>query len=622
MGIQGFFGYFFNENKKLKDDKKFIYKKSIDEKVSRLYVDFINIVHDILGENKELDNGEDSSDILIIKKVIERLKIIFDHYPNSKKLIFFECIPTVAKIREQYSRRIFKKIQNDIELDLKEKLKCPIESRFDQNKFSIDSQFILKIIENIKIYFREIIDEIEIFDYKIGSNEIGEAEHRIINHIFTNKFINNDKFVIYSPDADVFLLSTILTNKLSTTNKNITINTMRRSDDIMNREFYFIDTEKYINFIVNKVDSVKNKKDLINDTTYIFNLLGDDFIPIFDKFKNLHSSEIFPIIFKLLKDMNFEIILMENSTGNYHINKTNLLIFFENLNNYLTNNVGDVNNKNNRNFTYKYILEFDEKIKLNKLVYNILSDAFSKGYYFYEKSSKSNSNNFFINNLNFEKNFNNTNSKFLVYNTIKKLEKEYYEITINNSYKSVSMLEIDNKNNRYNLNKKQNITYDEDKLINYFQGYQFVLDLYYNTPGLVLNNFWYYQYNDSPSLDHVIKWLKANQIPNYINENSKIKYFTANEYKKFLLKLVENNYQKLLKKINQNKIMYDNLILIKEFPSNMIFDCFEKKYINKCEIRNQEFINPIDYIRKRNFKYYKKYSKYKKKYLKLKLNKL
>lgn len=612
MGIQGFFGYFLSESNLLKPNKKFIIEESIDRGVKRLYVDFVNIVHDVLAENKDIDNGKDSSDKLIIEKVIERLATIFSYYPNSKKLIFFECIPTVAKMREQYSRRIFRKIQNDIEIDLKQKLKCEIESRFDQLKFAIDSDFIKNIILAIKDSFdgtdNSSNSNIEIFGY--SNNEVGEAEHRIIHHIANTEFENNDVFVMYSPDADVFLLSTILTNLLSTDDKSLIVNTMRRSDDVTNRLFYKIDTQKYIEYLISKIDSEKNRFNIINDITYIFNLLGDDFIPIFDKFKTSHARDIFPVIFTALGKLKLNNILEKDHDDKLVIDKNNLIKVFEELEEYTSS-------KKKFKNSYKYILPIDEntnQIKHNKLIFMVLQDAFQKGYYFYERSSKSNHKNFYVSNKNYNKKFNNTNSNFLVYNIDS--QKKQYEITINKSYKFVSMLEIDRSGESIAESESESESKSNSMIQNYFEGFGFILDLYYNTIGTVNNNFWYYRYNKSPALDETLNWLKNNDnIPPYDKMLVPPTYFTGQQYKTFLQKLIDSNYLNILKK--NNIITYDSLIRINgEHISNKIFNCFEKKYINKCEIKNEQFFDPIEFIESQNGgknKYYKKYLRYRNK---------
>lgn len=596
MGIQGFFNYFLNESDKQKQSKKFIIKETTDKSVSRLYVDFVNIIHDVLAENKHLDNGKDESDVLIIDKVLEKLKIIFSHYPNADKYIFFECIPTVAKIKEQYARRIFKKIQSDIEIDLKKKLKLEIDGKFDHQKFAIDSVFITLLSNKISSQFKHI----NIINFK--NDKIGEAEHLIIQHIKNNKFIKGNKFVIYSPDADVFLLSTIMTiiMNIGFDEQQIVINAMRRSDDIQNRSYYKIDTNKYMDYLIKKVNGKKNKEQwkTIIDITYIFNLLGDDFIPVFDKFKVANSKEIFPIIFNSIKILNNQHIL--NYVKNkFVINKQNLLKIFEYIN---TISLDDYEIR-----PYKFMINVDKlngenTMIHNKLVYDILIDGFQRGYYFYEKHTKSNKNNFYVTNKNYNKPYNSVDNKFFI---VKNQQKDQFIIKINNSiYNSISLIEIDKHH--------PNIQNTDDMIKNYFEGYEFILDLYYNSCGTVENNFWYYKYETSPRINKIIKWLKNNNISSYIHTH-KIPYFNTYQYKTYLSSLIDTNYSKLLSK---SHIEYDDLITIGNKIKSNIFNCFEKKYINKCEIKREIFIDPIDFINNNmtgGGLYYKKYLKYIKK---------
>lgn len=568
MGIQGFFNYFFGESESLKPNKKFIIEENVDESVTRIYVDFVNIVHDILAESK----------------ILKRLQKIFSHYPNSKKLIFFECIPTVAKIKEQYARRIFKKIQMDIEIDISGLLDCKIETKFDHQKFAIDSSFIKELSKSIKNEFSDA----EVFGYT--DNDIGEAEHKIISHIKNNPFEHDDVFVIYSPDADVFLLATIMTNLLNSDTKNITINAMRRSDDVSNRIFYKIDTKKYMNYLLNAINGYKkNKKNVINDITYIFNLLGDDFVPIFDKFKTYNAKNIFSIIFDALKTLDDNEYVLVNNGNNYVIKKKNLLKIFTYIN--------TTSSEKQKIRQYRYIAQYDKMdgILNNKLVLNVLLDGFNKGYYFYERECDCNDNNFNIDKKNATKKFTNTLSQFLVYEKDKK--NKQYIITVNKSnYKTVSLINIDNEQ-IVSTNSSKN----DDIIKNYFEGYEFILDLYYNTPGTVKNNFWFYRYNESPKIEKTIEWLEANKLPTYvINNNELPTYFNGSQYKKYLAELIDSNYMRLLKN-GELKIKYNDL-LEKKKNTNLIFNCFEKKYINKCDIKNEIFIEPIRFLNKLNKK--------------------
>ena len=53
-------------------------------------------------------------------------------------------------------------------------------------------------------------------------------------------------------------------------------------------------------------------------------------------------------------------------------------------------------------------------------------------------------------------------------------------------------------------------------------------------------------------------------------------------------------YIKLLK--SKENIGYDDLVKISKKTKNLIFNCFEKKYLNKCEIRGELMPNPFDFI--------------------------
>ena len=118
---------------------------------------------------------------------------------------------------------------------------------------------------------------------------IGEAEHRIIRHIFLQSkyYKNNETIAIISPDADVFLLGAILTNRLSTENKKITVNVLRKNDKAFNGErgFQYIFCDKFIDYIISLVKMQgKQAKRVFIDISFLMNIIGDDFLPCLKNF--------------------------------------------------------------------------------------------------------------------------------------------------------------------------------------------------------------------------------------------------------------------------------------------------------------------------------------------------
>jgi hypothetical protein len=85
MGIQGFFREFMKRNDNLEDNKKYINIVEIDNTINKLYIDFINILFDILNDNPNLNNNQKETEKLFFIKIIEKYLTIIQMQKN----IFF-----------------------------------------------------------------------------------------------------------------------------------------------------------------------------------------------------------------------------------------------------------------------------------------------------------------------------------------------------------------------------------------------------------------------------------------------------------------------------------------------------------------------------------------------------
>jgi hypothetical protein len=583
-------------------------------------------------------------------------------------------------MKEQYSRRIYRKIDFDIKNDLRKRLNIDLDT-FDLSKISFNSIFINKLAQFIQDNFENSC--VVIHNFNPVLNNIGEAEHMIITHI-KNNALPNDKYVVYSPDADVFLLSTLITNLIKNNNIKINVNTMRRSDSMVDGERidYIIDSKKYGYYLKSLITKDKNKRKCILDILFLFNILGDDFIPILNNFSIKNISLLFDA-YSNLEETNY-ILDYDEKKNIYSINKTALLKFFSYEKFSLLDNEITIKHNESSKILKKVPIEYLEQTNLNKIIYDIIEEQLSKGLYFYEKGNiiqekksnyaharkvhnkpnipknilgLSNNSNFgfdIIHNTNIKYNdpiledkFGKNNTYFINF-IIDKEDPNSMIIYLNNVYyKYKSLVQIDNEftNSEDSLcsNSDSNTCYTDSKiLINYFEGYTFILDLYFNMYGTVKNNFWYYKYHKSPKINDIQNYLKnITSLPSYDNLSHEPVYFTEQEYRSYLDKLVMDNYHNILPEKKGKTFVYEDLLNYQTTPmKNLIFNCKGKIFLNKCDIKNEVFINPISFLnnvrknikytqsRKKNKKlhggdidnYHYKYIKYKIKYLQLKIN--
>jgi hypothetical protein len=171
----------------------------------------------------------------------------------------------------------------------------------------------------------------------------------------------------------------------------------------------------------------------------------------------------------------------------------------------------------------------------------------------------------------------------------------------------------------------------------YIQGFQYITDLYFT--GNVKNKCWYYQFENPPRLDEIIKYMETNIASDLLNYSG---FYGASHSS-----LYDKVSQKLTRSINIKYIK--NIRPVKYYKLKDIFHCLNMRYINKCQIKGDTGIIFLDDegklvnimsssfdISSANTKlteilrlasevlvggkslYYDKYLKYKLKYLKLK----
>jgi hypothetical protein len=223
-------------------------------------------------------------------------------------------------------------------------------------------------------------------------------------------------------------------------------------------------------------------------------------------------------------------------------------------------------------------------------------------------------------------------------------------------------------------------TITEKNIINYLEGCQFILDIYFN--NFILNYNWVYENEKSPSLTQISEFLSTktdlelSEIFRYDKNDNTLenkKYLNRQTYKDFSTLNREGLYRKILSHIltimkpNEiRRLELDRLMIIKQNnpvenidkliqetqkTSNIveliksrnlstndirdyyldydyathIFDCTGKQYFNKClesYIQNipVELMKEIE-VNGDELKYKQKYLKYKQKYLELKKEK-
>jgi len=533
-----------------------------------------------------------------------------DRFNPSQCLIFFDGIPSVAKMKEQLDRRvgvaIFKYINQDIvdttsstaSIDLEKE----IYSKFLPETISIGKGTPVVLKTRAKL---------EALGYNVNdTNKYGEAEHQIMKKLSESKY-NGKKILLSSPDADLILLGMI-----SISLNNIDLSIYRETVivegglDFSYKYNFFTDERGYVTVqspYKRDIVYIVLKKLMINlglttafkvfDISYLFLLLGDDFIPIIPSF-NVKALESILSVYQTITstDARYRVI----NTDPFQINLPNLIFFLDKLKDLEGSLFTEKQTKHNKNVGQRLKQTRDDFASFKRF-FNISDDReiIKKKQFYLDKGL-------------LLKNDGST------------------ELLIKDLVRTTALPQS-----------------EYDKMIKkYLEGCQFIFDLYFLND--IKNYKWHYTYNTAPHLKDVVSFLKKLPVSDYktifdysngLNIKRDFQYMDLDFYKSYS----DENKNKIFREI-YNRVfppasgaaVIDNSVPLTgaEFKAaftfanvKKIFNCVNKMYFNKCVDYDDSMIDPdtakfnktIDPSLLNKY-YYQKYLKYKSKYLKLSEN--
>ena len=304
------------------------------------------------------------TDLLSKRFKKDKLKLIY---------IAVDGVPSKAKIVEQKKRRFmgefdknFKKIilennKNTLDIDKNTNCKVPFNKykfltnlvSWSRSNISPATSFMIKLDKflnsnDFKIKIKSIITSIDTSKIIIsGFNEKDEGEKKIIDYINNVDNRINTSICIYSPDADVILLSMLIKHK--------TIIHILRHDQ-QKSEIYSDPIKAVYNII--KINGLKklmfdfinifklnskqtlnlNFDNTINDIVFIFTIFGDDFLHKIESFDVRNDIDIILDIYK----QNHKNIRLNGNKNSYildmkkegiEINYNNFVSFLKEMSN-------------------------------------------------------------------------------------------------------------------------------------------------------------------------------------------------------------------------------------------------------------------------------------------------
>ena len=239
---------------------------------------FENINDFVDGLNNVLDK-------IVIEHIILTLDEMIKYFFNVEKLvqvyICIDGIPSKAKMVEQKNRRFISRLVNVYESQTR-KLMSKYEYQlprvlFEKTKISPATQFMVDLEKRLTEFLGQFRNGV-LSSFK----EPGEAEFKIVNRVH-NDNVGDNEICIFSPDADVILL----TMMLNLNSKILRLDGNTKDIGSLSWDFHIIDvafiSEEIYKIVLSNVGGPSEieatRQNIVNDIVFIYTLFGNDFVP-------------------------------------------------------------------------------------------------------------------------------------------------------------------------------------------------------------------------------------------------------------------------------------------------------------------------------------------------------
>jgi hypothetical protein len=330
-----------NNNSELLEIANSIIKKypKYFQKIIEYNVVNMNNIKEFINPSISYNNMNNIIDTIVILMLDNTKDLANMHsIPYNNMYIFFDGIPSLAKIKEQVGRRIYPEIMKEITTKMLNSMSDCIEKKL---RLDILLPEYAPTIAPGSILVTKIRDKLIQEGFNVNSIRLGEAEHQIMEYLIENSNIfKNSNILLASPDADLILLSLI------NMTRGFNIDIIRQNANINNTIFNISYDYIIIDRLRKELKLDDNQK--VIDICYSLLLLGDDFVPIISgmtikalpiiikTYDKLKLSLIDIIKNKLIYD-NFIIFIKELSKQNFFVESRKIFNFRDKIiefNNY------------------------------------------------------------------------------------------------------------------------------------------------------------------------------------------------------------------------------------------------------------------------------------------------
>lgn len=291
MGIPGFFSWILH---KCVHDNILINK--INEQIDTLYIDANCLFHPqcIKITTLSKETNTEILEELMIQRIINYVTYIIEFVMPKMVYISVDGVAPVAKVNQQRVRRYKSYKDTQIKNEIKQKFGIDTKSKWSNIVITPATQFMEKLHKSLKKHLINYSKEKKMEIIYSSYHTPGEGEHKILDHLKSAKSKNN---IIYGLDADLIFLAMVCQNKHIYLLREANILNSAVDDEDINiindviEPLLYVDIDilkgcfnnmvnEMIQMRANVLDiNVIHQKSLINDITFVFYFLGNDFIP-------------------------------------------------------------------------------------------------------------------------------------------------------------------------------------------------------------------------------------------------------------------------------------------------------------------------------------------------------
>ena len=278
MGIPSYFSYIVKNHREI--IRRFVKKEM---PVDNLYMDCNSIIYDAVRAINFTDESSSDKHRIIIQRVITKIEEYMEIImPTNTVIVAFDGVAPVAKLEQQRERRYKSWYQTEISKTIFKNGKTDV---WNTTAITPGTVFMTELNQSVSKYFSNAgkygLKEMIIS----GSNEVGEGEHKIFQHIRDCGLDHLDKTtVIYGLDADLIMLSI---NHLPICSK---IYLFRETPEFIKsidsslepNQHYLMDIPRLTSVITEDMSNgVGGQKTRVYDYIFLCFFLGNDFMPHF-----------------------------------------------------------------------------------------------------------------------------------------------------------------------------------------------------------------------------------------------------------------------------------------------------------------------------------------------------